>query len=201
MWDCSQNQDVGRICRLGRKIDSRVLTQQTLHFYGCIQVMCRILYESQMRPTFARVGLPRIQELRLPSSFLLHASRPLLISGNLPFGSNRLAPRRAMKTSEVPLPNTDKRMEDEKKPPNPCPMPVHAPQCPGSPSSVLIFCHHLSQSIGPIPSFSKNSDAARLGVSDFGLAFVLDKEETSVPDSIGRSLHHVEFIGRSAKNP
>ena len=34
MWDCSQNEDLmGRICRLGRRVDSRVLTQKTLEFY------------------------------------------------------------------------------------------------------------------------------------------------------------------------
>ena len=114
-------------------------------------------------PTFARVGLPGIQELRLPSSFLLHASRPLLISGNLPFGSNRLAPRRAMKTSEVPLPNTDKRMEDEKKPPNPCPMPVHAPQCPGSPSSVLIFAITCRNRLDPSHLFPRTQTQLVLG--------------------------------------
>ena len=34
VWDCSQNEDVmGRVCRIGRRVDSRVLTQRALEFY------------------------------------------------------------------------------------------------------------------------------------------------------------------------
>lgn len=34
VWDCSQNEDlIGRMCRLGRKIDTRVITQRSLEFY------------------------------------------------------------------------------------------------------------------------------------------------------------------------
>ena len=35
IWDCSQNEDViGRICKLGRLCDTRVLTQRVLEFYA-----------------------------------------------------------------------------------------------------------------------------------------------------------------------
>lgn len=34
LHDCSQNEDfIGRVCRVGRKVDSRVLTERTLEFY------------------------------------------------------------------------------------------------------------------------------------------------------------------------
>ena len=34
VWDCSQNEDLmGRVCKLGRKVDTRVITQRVLEFY------------------------------------------------------------------------------------------------------------------------------------------------------------------------
>lgn len=34
IWDCSQNEDlIGKFCKLGRQVDTRVLTQRTLEFF------------------------------------------------------------------------------------------------------------------------------------------------------------------------
>ena len=46
LWDCNQNEDfVGRICRLGRQIDGRILTKRALQNY---LIKAGILYKREL---------------------------------------------------------------------------------------------------------------------------------------------------------
>lgn len=41
IWDCCQHEDlIGRACKLGRQIDSRLLTQRVLEFYLIKAAVC-----------------------------------------------------------------------------------------------------------------------------------------------------------------
>ena len=45
-WDCSQNEDfIGRVCRLGRRIDGRILTKRALQNY---LIKAGILYKREL---------------------------------------------------------------------------------------------------------------------------------------------------------